>query len=132
MLQAARNYSSSVAIDACHRLGELAARCDAELAVDAAQVVLDRLGTEVELGGGLSCRQARGKFEGDLQLARCELVERAWIAFARRLTRGCELEARALGPRLGAELAEGREGRAQVRTGIAPAARAAQALAVGQ
>src|SRR4051794_23938507 len=127
MQRARMGYFRSVAINACQCRRELAARRAAELAVDAAQVVLDRLRAEVELRRGLSGRQARGELEGDLQLARRQLVERARIALARRLSRCRELEARALGPGLGAQPAECRVGVAQVRARVAAAADASQA-----
>ncbi len=53
-----------------------AARAEAELAVDRAEVVLDRLAAEEEGGADLAVGAALGDEQGDLQLVRGQFVDR--------------------------------------------------------
>src|SRR4051812_17706766 len=96
------------------RRRELVARMDAELPIHVTKVVLDRLGTEEERRGSLARRFPLGEETRDLQLLRCEIVERARVAAARRLASGRELRPSLLGPRTGAERLEHRQGLAQL------------------
>ena len=86
-----------------HQLGP---RCDAELAEDLAQVVVDRAGAEVELCGDLAVGHAARHEAGDLQLLRGELVERRGIAPSCRLAGSAKLSLGAFLPRPRADSAE--------------------------
>src|ERR1700722_18490570 len=85
------------------RHGQLPARVDAELEIDVAEVVLDRLRAEEHRGRSLSRGLARGEQQGDLKLLRCELVDRARIPPPNRLTRRRQLGAGPLAPQTGVE-----------------------------
>src|SRR5437868_7434859 len=78
---------------------ELRARADAQLSVHAAEVILDRLRTEEHRCGGLACRAALRQQERDLQLLRCQLVERRRVSLARLLARRLELRTGEIRPR---------------------------------
>src|SRR4051794_21872303 len=109
--------------------GELGARGHPQLAGDAAQVALDRLGAEEELRAGLAVGRPLGHEQGDLQLLRRELLGRAAVAPARVLTGGGELLAGPVGPGRGADALEDLERGAQVLARLDAPADAAEALA---
>src|SRR5512132_102950 len=85
------------------RLGELGARVDAELPVDVAQVVLDRLRAEKHRGRRLPSGTAVGEEQGDLELLGRQLVERRRVPLPGGLARRLELGTCEVRPWLGAE-----------------------------
>ena len=112
---------------------QLAAAADPELAVDRAEVVLDRLRAEEQRGGDLAVGAALGDLERDLELLGGQLVGGdGGRGRAGRAAGGAQLRARALGPRLGAEALEHRERGAERGARVGAALGAAQALAVEQ
>src|SRR4051794_10734570 len=108
---------------------KLLARVDPELSVHVAQVVLDGLRAEEELGRSLPRRVPVGEEHADLELLRGQLVEAGGIAPPRALARGKELRARPLGPRRGSEPVERLERRAELLARIDALTRPAQELA---
>ena len=83
---------------------ELGPRADGELAVDARQMVLDRLRAEEERRGDLAVRQALGDELGDAPLLRGERLGGVARALGRLPRAGeTQLVARAGLPRLGPE-----------------------------
>src|SRR5439155_417031 len=111
---------------------QLGPRGDVKLPEDFPQVVVDRPGTEEELRRDLAIRRALAHEAGDLQLLRCELVGRAGITFAGRLTARAELAPRPLLPRNGPETPEGLQGGAQMGARLQPSPRATKRFAVEQ
>jgi hypothetical protein len=85
---------------------------------------VDRPRREEQLRRDLLVRQALGHETRDLQLLGRQLVDRARVALARRLSGGTQFRARPLGPRLGAQPLEALDGRAKLnaRVGAAPLA----------
>src|SRR5258705_9371808 len=114
------------------RLQELAARGDAELAEDVAQVPFDRPRGQEQLGADLPVGQARPGQPGDLGLLRGELVVRGDGALADGLAGGPQLAAGPVGERLHADLGGHLVRGAQLRPRVGPPALAAQPLAVDQ
>src|SRR4051794_9750436 len=90
--------------------GQLGAGAQTELAIDAAEMRLDRLRTH---GSRLVVRGAIRNDEGDLQLLGCELVSRRRLARAGALAAGSELRPSPLRPRLGSQVLERRHRLAQ-------------------
>src|SRR5580700_3856948 len=86
---------------------ELLAGVDAQLQVHVTQVILDRLRAEEQRRGGFARRLATGQQDGDLQLLRGQLVDRARVAAAERLAGRGELRACAVGPRVRSQRLEG-------------------------
>src|SRR4051794_25508614 len=87
-------------------LRKVGAGADAELAVDVAQVVLDRLRAEEHRRRRLARRPPAGEEERDLELLRRELIQRRRIAPACGLARRAELGACQVRPRRRAERVE--------------------------
>src|SRR5690242_5311289 len=112
--------------------GELLAAAHVELTVRVAEVVLNGLRAQEERRGGLAHGAAAGEEQRDLQLLRCQVVERRRVAAPRGLAGRRELAARPLGPRRRAEVVERREGRAQLVAGVAPTARPPEQRTVGE
>src|SRR4051794_15584961 len=81
------------------RVVELAARTDAELGEDVAQMPLDGARADEQLRADLGIRAPIARQAGDLRLLRGELVARLHRALADGLTRGEQLAAGALGER---------------------------------
>ena len=113
-----------------HRERELAARADAELAVDAREVGLDRLRAEEEVRGGLLVRRPAGDAAGDLLLLVREPVAVALRAARDALPGPGQLAPGALRPGLRAERLEAGERLPELRACVDPPPRAAQPLAV--
>src|SRR5262245_17206028 len=85
---------------------KLGARAHAELREHLAQVVLDGARAEEQPAGDVAVRRALGGEARDLQLLRCEVVDRAGVALAGGLAGGAQLLRGACLPARGAELAE--------------------------
>src|SRR6476619_1754900 len=87
---------------------------DIELSVDVPEVVLDRLRAEERRRCRLASRSPLCQQERDLELLRCQLVQRRDVAPPGRLSRRVELRACELCPRRRADLVEGVDSRAQL------------------
>ena len=98
-----------------------AARAQAELAVDDAEVAFDGLVAQEKRGGGLAIGGAAGDGECDLELLRCELLGGARVAAANSLTGRAQFALGPLGPGGGAEPVEDLERGVQLRTRLAAA-----------
>src|SRR5215207_108448 len=85
---------------------ELRARLDVELAERLAQVVLDGAGADEQSRSDLAIGVTFGRKAGDLRLLRSEVVARVHGPLSRALPRRLQLEARALGERVDAEVPE--------------------------
>ena len=96
-LRARRGAPASLRLSVAHRDRELAARADAELAVDARQVRLDRLRAEEQVGGRLLVRRAARDAARDLQLLRRQSLAVALRAARARAGR-CRRARGALAP----------------------------------
>src|SRR3990170_18645 len=90
---------------------ELCARADAELAVDATEVRLDRLRAEEERCARLAVRRPARDDEGDLELLRGQLLRCGGRPPSRLLSGGGELGVDALLPGRSVEALEGLERR---------------------
>src|SRR5262245_14935990 len=88
---------------------EFGARAQAELQVDAVQVLLDGLRTEKERGGSLTVAHASGDDESDLELLRRQSIRPRLGRRADVLAARAQLCARALAPWRRAEPLERRE-----------------------
>ena len=113
-----------------HQPRELRAAADVELAVDLAEVVLDRLRREEQRGRHLAVRHALRDEERDLQLVRRQPRAGRLRAPPRRRARRAQLRHRALAPRRRAEPLERRQRRPQRLARLGTRLRAPQALAV--
>src|SRR5215210_2558771 len=112
------------------RRRQLRARTEAELLEDVAQVRLDRVRAQEELGRNFLVCESLGNEARDRQLLRRELGPRRGDATARALTRRNQLSLRAVGPRGRPEVGEDIESLAHSLSRFEPPLRAAQALAV--
>ena len=101
-----------------------------ELAVDAGQVVLDRLRTEEDLRPDLPIRQALRDERRDLELLRCQLFSLVELAPRQAFARRAQLGGCGLVPRSSPKLVEYFERCSKVRSRVPPAIRPAEALAV--
>jgi len=113
--------------------GELGAVAHAELAVDVAEVRLDRLGAEEQLGRGFPDGGAVGDDQRDAKFLRGEhvgggMAAGGWGADAG----GAEFAAGALCPWVGGESLEGSERVGKLVAGVCAAARSAESLAIAQ
>jgi hypothetical protein len=114
------------------RGGKLAARADAELGEDLAQVVGDGGAADEQLRGDLRVGGAVGGQAGDQLFLRGQGVWRRGGAFADLAAACAQLDAGPFGERRGADRAEDLVGAGELVAGVAPAALAAQPLAVDQ
>src|SRR3954469_25682079 len=111
---------------------ELIARRDAQLAEDLAQVIGDGVLADDQARADLGVRQAVAGESRDLSLLPGELVTGLDAALADAFARGQQLALGAPHERLGTHAREHLERGAQLLAGVAPAALAAQPLAVEQ
>src|SRR5215207_7519226 len=128
----ARVSGSRLARGSGELLDERGARAQVELAVDAAQVEVDRLGAEEQGRADLPVGLALGGLERDLQLLRRQLLAVARLAAPEPLAGGAKLGRRALCPRPRAEPIEFVVRGAQLAACVDPAAGATQPLAEAQ
>src|SRR5262249_23468986 len=111
---------------------QILARVDAELLVDVAQVVFDRLRAQKQGRCGLAGRLTCGEQQRDLELLRRQLVDGGRFAAAECLAAGLNLAVCSLCPRTRVEALKGLHGHPELLAGSHPVPRSAQTLAVGQ
>src|SRR5580693_813510 len=114
------------------RAGQLAARADAELGEDLAQMVGDGGGADEQLRGDLRVGGAVPGQPGDQRFLRGQGIWRLDGAFADLATAGPQLDARPFGKRRGADRIKDLMGAGELIAGVTPAPLAAQPLAVDQ